>query len=126
MVKVLAAPINPSDLFFMKGYYDTVLFKINYPSAPGWEGAGIVVKSGGGFFANRTLGKRVAFVRLVENNNEMNAGGCYQQYCLAMAMNAIPLPDSIPTEIGSMHFVNPLTAIGLLERSQSLRAQTVI
>ena len=82
LIKVLAAPINPSDLFFMKGLYDTVLFKITYPSSPGWEGAGIVVKSGGGFFANRTLGKRVAFVRLVENNNEMNAGGCYQQYCL--------------------------------------------
>ena len=78
MVKVLATPVNPSDLFFMKGYYDTIVFKITYPSSPGWEGAGIVVKSGGGFFANRTLGKRVAFTRLVENNNEMNVGGCYQ------------------------------------------------
>lgn len=62
----MAAPINPSDLFFMKGFYDDKeLFKISYPSSPGWEGAGIVVKSGGGFFANRTLGKRVAFTRLV-------------------------------------------------------------
>jgi NADPH:quinone reductase-like Zn-dependent oxidoreductase len=110
----------------MKGYYDSIVFKITYPSSPGWEGAGIVVKSGGGFFANRTLGKRVAFTRLVENNNEMNLGGCYQQYCLTMAMNVVSLPDSIPTEIGSMHFINPLSAIGLLERAQSLRPQTVI
>lgn len=44
LVKCMAAPINPSDLGFMKGYYSQhKLFDINYPSTPGWEGSGIVV-----------------------------------------------------------------------------------
>ena len=31
----------------MKGEYDQFdLFKIHYPSSPGWEGSGIVVKNG--------------------------------------------------------------------------------
>ena len=44
LVKVMAAPINPSDLYMMKGMYvDFDLFKIHYPTSAGWEGAGIVV-----------------------------------------------------------------------------------
>ena len=41
----------------------------------GWEGSGIVVRSGGGFMGSgwKALGKRVAFVRKVVGN-EMIAG----------------------------------------------------
>jgi len=47
----------------MKGYYDKYIFKYTYPVAPGWEGSGVVVKSGGGIMANKALGRRVGFVK---------------------------------------------------------------
>jgi NADPH:quinone reductase-like Zn-dependent oxidoreductase len=52
LVKCFAAPINPSDLGMMSGVYSkNKLFDIPYPTQPGWEGAGIVVGSGGGMMA---------------------------------------------------------------------------
>lgn len=64
LVKVMAAPLNPSDMYMLKGFYDKAeAFDIRYPIVPGWEGAGIVVKSGGGFMAWKMMGKRVAFGR---------------------------------------------------------------
>ena len=80
LVKCYAAPINPSDLGFMKGYYSAhKLFKIDYPSVPGWEGAGIVVTYGGYNPIGRALvGKRVAFTRNVTPTNEMHTGGCFE------------------------------------------------
>lgn len=74
----MAAPLNPSDMYMLKGMYDENggVFKINYPTVPGWEGSGIVVKSGGGWSAWRAMGRRVAFVRKMAGN-EMILGGCY-------------------------------------------------
>lgn len=78
LVKVMAAPMNPSDMYFLKGMYtDSEVFDIQYPSVPGWECAGIVVKSGGGLMAWKSLGKRVAAVRKVEGR-KMIKGGSYQ------------------------------------------------
>lgn len=77
LVKVHAAPINPSDLYCMKGMYDEFdVFKTNYPAVAGWEGSGIVVKSGGGMIANRCVGRNVSFVRAPEGN-EFKTGGAY-------------------------------------------------
>lgn len=71
----------------MKGLYDDFdVFKFNYPTVPGWEGAGTVVASGGGMVANRQVGKRCSFVRPIVNGNEFKAGGTYQQYACADAM----------------------------------------
>lgn len=71
----------------------------------------------------RALGKRVAFVRKVEAPNVMNAGGAYQQYVITAAETCIPLDDSLSMELGSMSFVNPLTALGLYERTDELKAR---
>ena len=123
----MAAPINPSDLGFLKGYYsEHGLYEIEYPSVPGWEGAGIVVHNGGGLLGWGIMGKRVAFVRRLHNETEMRYGGCYQQYVVANALECIPLPNSIPLDIGSMHFVNPITAIGLVERITNNKAQAAV
>ena len=64
LVKIECAPINPSDTYFLAGMYDGDPDdedpKVKYPLAPGWEGAGTVVASGGGFMAWRLVGKRVS------------------------------------------------------------------
>lgn len=98
----------------MKGMYDAFNVFINpYPTVPGWEGSGMVIKSGGGMIANSLLNKRVAFVRHLDGN-KCELGGTYQQYCIAQA--AVPLPDEISYDHGCMFFVNPITAIGLCEQ----------
>lgn len=62
----------------MKGMYDEYdVFRFNYPCAPGWEGAGTVVQSGGGMMANRAMGKRVSFVRQMTPPNTFSGGGTY-------------------------------------------------
>jgi len=46
LIKVFAAPINPSDVVYTQGRY---AIKPTYPSPLGFEGSGLVVASGGGF-----------------------------------------------------------------------------
>ena len=53
LVRIAAAPCNPSDLVFMQGLYGV---KKPLPTVPGWEGAGTVVASGGGWLAARQAG----------------------------------------------------------------------
>lgn len=56
LVKCFATPINPSDIGMMKGIYsEHKLFKINYPTSSGWEGAGVVVQYGGYSIMGRSL-----------------------------------------------------------------------
>src|SRR6476660_7035963 len=57
LVRIEAAPCNPSDLLLLQGKYGTLK---KLPTVPGWEGAGEVVASGGGWLANWLKGKRVA------------------------------------------------------------------
>jgi NADPH:quinone reductase-like Zn-dependent oxidoreductase len=40
LVKMIAAPINPSDIAFLKGFYSS---EKPHPCVPGFEGSGIVV-----------------------------------------------------------------------------------
>jgi NADPH2:quinone reductase len=64
LVKIECAPINPSDIYFMKGMYAAVQeHPFTQPFVPGWEGAGTVISSGGGFMAWRLVGKRVAVTK---------------------------------------------------------------
>ena len=53
-------------------------------------------------------------------------GGAYQQYMVTSALQCITLPDEVSFEQGSMHCVNPLTAIGMLDKAKQYKAQAVI
>lgn len=56
-MKVVSAPINPSDLTFLYGYYPT---SKKAPTVPGFEGAGIVVAAKGEL-ESTFIGKKVGF-----------------------------------------------------------------
>ena len=58
LVEVKAAPINPSDLGLIYGFYPTTR---KYPFGAGLEGCGRIIKSGGGKVADSFVGKKVAF-----------------------------------------------------------------
>lgn len=125
LIKVMAAPLNPSDLYGMKGNYDAYDIMHNVcPIVPGNEGAGLVVFSGGGSFANSLVGKRVAFSR--KREDPVTTGGAYQQFCMTDAMNCIVLEDSVSYEEGSMHIVNPLSALGLCDTLRQMGAKAAI
>ena len=130
VVKVLATPINPSDLGLLLGAADVSTARASQrdglpvvtteiPSAGmramigrvgeampvGNEGAGVVVKAGASPEARALLGKTVA----------MLGGAMYAQYrCLSVAQ-CMPLPDGTDPKAGASCFVNPLTSLSMTE-----------
>lgn len=102
LIRVGLANVNPSDLHFIKGEYGLPRVK----GAPaGFEGMGVVAAAGEG--AEGLVGKRVAFVA--------GSSGAWAQYAIAEARSCVPVPDAIREEDAAALFVNPLTAIAMLE-----------
>jgi NADPH:quinone reductase-like Zn-dependent oxidoreductase len=99
-VRMLASPINPSDLLYVRGIYGK---PPPLPATPGFEGVGVVEKSGGGLFGWRVLGRRVAVI---------NRGtGNWQEQTVVPAVQAIPVPSDLPAEQAAAFFVNPASAL---------------
>ncbi len=130
VVKILATPINPSDLGLMVGFGGDSQFRASLRNglpvattdvAPavmramasrvgealpiGNEGCGIVVAAGASPEAQALMGKTVAVL----------GGSIYAQYrCLPTAM-CMALPDGTDAKDGASCFVNPLTALAFTE-----------
>jgi NADPH:quinone reductase-like Zn-dependent oxidoreductase len=109
LVKVAAAPCNPSDLLLLQGKYGALK---TLPTVPGWEGAGTVVASGGGWLAGWLRGKRVAF------GLQGDRDGSWAEYAVANATECIPLKRQLGIEQAASLIVNPLTAMGLLDTAR--------
>ena len=109
LVRVEAAPCNPSDLLLLQGKYGSLK---TLPAVPGWEGAGTVVASGGGPLAWWLMGKRVAC------GQQEDRDGTWAQYVVANAAECIPLKRQLRMEQAASLIVNPLTAMGLLETAR--------
>ncbi len=106
LVQIEAAPCNPSDLLFLQGKYGV---KKTFPAVPGWEGAGVVVESGGGALGWWLKGKRVAC------GGQGDVDGTWAQYYVADANACIPLQDGVTFDQGATLLINPLTAVGMVE-----------
>jgi NADPH:quinone reductase-like Zn-dependent oxidoreductase len=117
LVKVEAAPCNPSDVLFLQGKYGV---RKTLPAVPGWEGAGTVVASGGGWLAAWLKGKRVACG--VQGDRD----GTWAEYVVADAAQCIPLKKKLTSEQGASLIINPLTAMGLLQTAQRQGAKAAI
>lgn len=104
-VRMLASPINPSDLLYIAGQYG--LKPPAFPATPGFEGVGIVVENGGGLIGWLRKGKRVA----VLNSRVGNWG----EFTVASSKQVIPIPDDISDEQAASFFVNPATVIAMTE-----------
>lgn len=102
-VRMLASPINPSDLMTVRGEYGRLP---RLPATPGFEGAGVIDAAGPGLLRHlRGLkpGRRVAV---------LNAdGGNWQEYAVVSARQVVPVAPEIPDEQAAMFFVNPATAL---------------
>ncbi|MFJ7953614.1 zinc-dependent alcohol dehydrogenase family protein [Lysinibacillus sp. NPDC096418] len=97
IVRMLARPINPSDLIPIRGAYS---HRISLPNIPGYEGVGIV-EDVGPFVSKKLIGKRVLPLR---------GGGTWQEYVKTSAEFAIPIPDTIDDYTAAQMYINPITA----------------
>lgn len=130
VVRIEASPINPSDIGLLFGAADMATLQVSGSgtaavvtaripahlvksmagrvgqSLPvGNEGAGTVVQAGGSETAQALLGKTVAVL----------GGGMYAQYRRIKADHCLPLPLGTTPAEGASCFVNPLTALGMVE-----------
>ena len=130
IVRVQATPINPSDIGLLFGpadmstavYSGTATHPVvtaRIPAAAmkgmagrmdeampvGNEGAGMVVAAGASAEAQALLGKTVALL----------GGAMYAQYRCVKAAQCLPLADGTTAAEGASCFVNPLTALGMVE-----------
>lgn len=130
VVRLEAAPINPSDLGLLFGAADMTTAAVSgTPARPvvtarvpeagmkamagrlgesmpvGNEGAGVVVEAGSSPAAQALLGKTVAVI----------GGAMYAQYRVIAADQCLRLPDDATPAEGASSFVNPLTALGMVE-----------
>ncbi len=130
LIRVEAAPINPSDIGLMFGAADLATLRgegsaerpvarARVPEAAmramagrvgqalpcGNEGAGLVVAAGAAPAAQALLGRRVAAI----------GGGMYATLRAVKVEACLALPDGAPSVQGASCFVNPLTALGMVE-----------
>lgn len=130
LVRIEAAPINPSDLGLLFGPADMGTAKASgTPARPvitatipeklmkgmvarldesmpvGNEGAGVVVKTGSSDAARALMGKTVAII----------GGATYAQYRAIKAQQCLVLPDGTSPAEGASSFVNPLTSLSMVE-----------
>ena len=132
IVRVEAAPINPSDLGLLLGPADlatmtasgsperpeltfaippnrlrAIASRVGQSLAVGNEGAGTVIEAGDG--AKDLIGRRVG----------MLGGAMYADYRKLRLRDAVPLPDGASAADGASMFVNPLTALGFVETAKA-------
>jgi NADPH:quinone reductase-like Zn-dependent oxidoreductase len=98
-VRMLASPVNPSDLLMIRGAYGR---QPPRPATPGFEGVG-VVEAGRGLLARRVLGRRVAVLN--------GTSGNWQEKVVIPARQAVPVPSELSDEQAATFFVNPASAL---------------
>ncbi len=130
LVRVEAAPLNPSDLALMLAMSDvekasasgsgdapvvtapihpavmgSLKARVGLSMPVGNEGAGVVVAAGDSPEAQALLGRTVGFP----------GEGTYGEHAIAVAQMCLPLPDGADARDGASCFVNPMTALGMVE-----------
>lgn len=104
LVRIAAAPINPSDLGTLRAALTDGSKLI-----PGREGSGTVVAAGSGFLPRLMVGRRVAC------GANYGTDGTWAEYLATPASFCVPLRKDVSLEAGSMLLVNPVTAYALIE-----------
>ena len=94
---------------------------------PGLEGAGTVVKTGDGEEEKALQGKRVSFTKMAETESGHHKnGGTWSEFVLTNATQCWELDDDITWEQGASSFINPFSAIGLLDKIKDYGGKSII
>lgn len=113
LVRMIARPMNPSDLIPIKGAYS---HRIPLPNIPGYEGVGIVEEVGP-LVSQNLIGKRVLPLR---------GEGTWQEFVKTTADFTVPIPDSIDDFTAAQMYINPITAWVICVEELKLRPNDVL
>jgi NADPH2:quinone reductase len=130
VIRIEASPINPSDIGLLFGAADmstatvtqgehgpvvtaripekgmkAMAARLDMSMPVGNEGAGVVVAAGASDAAQKLMGKTVAAL----------GGAMYSQYRCVPVEQCLVLPEGATPAEGASSFVNPLTALGMVE-----------
>src|SRR5215469_17600708 len=103
-VRMLATPVNPSDLLYVRGVYAGV--QARFPAPAGFEGVGVVDALGPGADGDLARGQRVSVVN--------GQGGNWADYAVVPANDLIPVAADVPDEQAASFVINPASAILML------------
>lgn len=141
VVRIEAAPLNPSDFGVMFSAADmstavqsgteqnpivtadvpakfmpALKTRVNKNTPVGNEGAGIVVAAGSSPAAQALMGKMVAVI----------GGGTYRQYHCVNVKSCLELKEGTTAKEGASSFVNPLTALAMVETMRAEGHKAII
>ena len=117
LVKMLASPVNPSDLVHLLGKYGVAPVENAFV---GFEGVGIVVQSNAGIYGKWLVGKRVAL------SAQPGIDGLWAEYAVTKANYCLPVHKSIPDTQDATLIVNQCTAVCLVDRAILLGAKAIV
>ncbi len=141
VVRIEAAPLNPSDFGVMFSAADmstavqsgteqdpivtadvpaklmpALKTRVNKDTPVGNEGAGTVVAAGSSAAAQALMGKMVAVI----------GGGTYRQYHCVNVKSCLELKEGTTAKEGASSFVNPLTALAMVETMRAEGHKAII
>ncbi|MCJ8319851.1 MAG: zinc-binding dehydrogenase [Colwellia sp.] len=117
LVKVLAAPVNPSDLVYLLGKYG---LPPQDGAFVGFEGCGIVIKANAGLYGKWLQGKRVAI------SAQPGGDGVWAEYAITRANYCLPVRKELSDEQAATIIVNPCTSVCLVQRAKELGAKAIV
>ncbi|KGF15277.1 zinc-dependent alcohol dehydrogenase family protein [Corynebacterium freneyi] len=100
-VRMIASPINPSDLIPVTGAYRS---RTDLPFIPGFEGVGVIEEAGAGVDES-VVGKRVI---------PIGGPGAWRRRTVREVEWCIEVPDDVDDERAATAYINPLTALGMV------------
>ncbi len=98
-VKMLLAPVHPSDLHLIRGRFAPQR-QPKLPATPGSEGVGII----------DAVGSEVPGTRVGERVVLLDVPGTWREQVISAAERAIPVPAAISDEDAAQALINPMTA----------------
>ena len=141
VIRIEAAPLNPSDLAVLFSVADmstaaqsgteqspvitadvpekfmpSVSTRVGKATPVGNEGAGTVIAAGSSPEAQALLGKTVAVI----------GGGTYRQYLCTKPQSCLVLKEGTTAKEGASSFVNPLTALAMVETMRAEGHKAII
>ncbi|MFT6925189.1 MAG: NADPH2:quinone reductase [Psychromonas sp.] len=141
VIRIEAAPLNPSDLGVLFSGADmstatqsgtqqnpvitadvpaqfmpALKTRVGKATPVGNEGAGTVVAAGSSSAAQALMGKTVAVI----------GGGTYRQYHCANVQSCLVLKEGTTAKQGASSFVNPLTALAMVETMRAEGHKAII
>lgn len=117
LVKMLASPVNPSDLVYLMGKYGLAAQDGCYA---GFEGCGIVVAANAGLYGKWLTGKRVAI------SAQPGIDGVWAKYAVTKANLCLPVRKELTDQQAATLIVNPCTSVCLVERAIELGSKAIV